>query len=75
MARTRGRPPTPLAPLTVTLDPRVKLDFTLAADELTVPLSFLVATLLENVRGREAGTANIKAAFRDAAAARAQTAN
>lgn len=71
--RPRGRPPQPTAPLKVQLDPRIKLDYLLAADELRVPLSFLVEHILIDVRGDAAGTAKIKDAFARALAS--QTAN
>jgi hypothetical protein len=72
--RIRGRPPSPLAPLKVQLDPHVKLDFARAADELHVPLSVLVEHLLHEVRGTEVGTSRIKAAFAKALASHARTA-
>ena len=71
--RTRGRPPNPLTPLRVQLDPHIKLDYLTAANELRVPLSVLVEHLLVQLRGPEVGTSQIRAAFAEALASHART--
>jgi hypothetical protein len=71
-ARTRGRPPNPLTPLRVQLDPHIKLDYLTAANELHVPLSVLVEHLLVQLRGPEVGTSRIRAAFAEALASHAR---